>query len=273
MKKKTTVNPIFLRSMEHNAEYTKSIYNNCTMFLNQRPSKSKQKSTKPSKHWPGLESLLTIEQDRRQDEMKERCDLIFHLARNFDGCTVIYFDSPEQSWSEMTMGIGNATVSIEFLASRYKIPETFNLSILGPRCYDLSQGDKIKAELYIGSVPGYIPEAYLMATDADGKEHYFELKAFHMLCDIVYPKDIEKEPQSRMFTLFDKYKHLVVIDMFSLSSSSDLGIQRPEVPDIPVDNNVPTTSDNNTVDMAEPSVSSNDIQSPVTGGDTPADDK
>ena len=186
----------------------------------------------------------------------------------------------------MYMRTGNAVMSIEFLASpSKKKSDTPDPLILGPNCFDLFRGDKINAEIYIGSLPGYLPEAYLLAKGAGGKKHYFELKSFHMLCDVVYDGYEDEFEKVRMFTLFDKYKHLVVIDKFYLSLPDKDWVARPLVPDTPEGNAPIPPSDNKrkrksstsepdipVEDDATPSIIDKDVAEDITELGVPSDD-
>ena len=118
-----------------------------------------------------------------------------------------------------------------------------------------------------------------------------------MLCDVVYGGDEEESEKVRMLTLFDKYKHLIVIDRFYLSPPAKDWITRSLVPDTPEENApappsdnkgkeksstsapdipveddaTPSVTDNDVAeDTTEPSVSSDDTQPSVIKDDTPA---
>ena len=271
MKKKVQINP---KSMAGNIEYVRNIYNICLLELKQMSYESKSSPQKHPKEWVGLESLLSLKQYQTQSEMSERCDLIFHSTHKgrdgFEGCTVIYFDEPYQTWQSMSMEIGNAIVGIKFLAAPCKKSDIPNPFIVGPNHFQLPCGKKINAEVFVGFVPRELPEAYLLATGDDGKKHYFELESFYMLSDYMFDRDKVEPVTSRMFTLFDKYKRLVVVDDISLSPPpSSWYIPLPIVPCTLERGNVPSIKDGDDVtDTKEPSSPSDDVQPSVTGDDT-----
>lgn len=129
-----------------------------------------KKTSAEVREWPGLSSLLTIEQPMTQDKMKSICHSISDDIRelNYDyEMAIIEFGEGFATINDGLYDLSNSVVNIEVVSVQEE-------------SYDFTLGDRLNATVYIHNKYGHY-EALLEAIGPDGKNYYFELKHFSIL--------------------------------------------------------------------------------------------
>lgn len=127
--------------------------------------------------WASLPLIKNIKQDMTQEQMKAICKSIYEDAHSDDPnvlpeYVIIEFDKGYFTWDDGLIDLNHAVVEIE-IASVDPLERRSD-------CFDLRFGNRMNATVYIHKKDGWA-QAFLEATDEDGKDFYFQLSRFAML--------------------------------------------------------------------------------------------
>lgn len=133
--------------------------------------------TEEIREWPFLSTFKNAAWPKSQQQMEAVCQSIEQLAhgvthKQYYDPVVIDFERGVLNSSGKEYPLDDAVIEVDV--------DTSNPSATKLECFNLRRGNRLRATIYMCKIADYA-QAYLKATDDDGKTYFFTLKQFSML--------------------------------------------------------------------------------------------